>query len=123
MVKRILVVDDEVLMLRAYENVLKKADLVVDMATTIEDAEAFLRREEYDVVITDLRLTGVLGMEGLEILRYVRQINPKTRVILITGYGNFEIMNEAYQLGAAYYFEKPISRKTLTSALSSLDIL
>jgi two-component system, response regulator YesN len=71
-------------------------------------------------VISDLRLTGTCGKEGLEILQYIREQKLDTRVILVTGYGNFEIMNEAFKLGASFYFEKPVSREALIQALETL---
>lgn len=120
MTDRILLVDDEESILLSFTKLLSRASYEVDTAQRIEDAETLLEVHQYLVVITDLRLTGVLGEEGLEILRYVREKSPGTAVILVTGYGNPEIMNKAYQLGAACYFEKPVEPRQLIEAVNEL---
>ena len=120
MADRILLVDDEEPILLSFTKLLTRASYEVDTADRIEDAEALLKTRPYRVVITDLRLTGVLGQEGLEILQYVREMNPETAVILVTGHGNPEIMNRAYQLGAACYFEKPVEPRQLIEAVGAL---
>jgi DNA-binding NtrC family response regulator len=117
---RILLVDDEEAILLSFTKLLTRAHFDVDTAHRMEDAEILLCEHEYSVVITDLRLTGVLGEEGLEILNYVREKNPRTAVILVTGYGNPGIMNKAYQLGASCYFEKPVDPMRLIDAVKEL---
>ncbi|MHB0970322.1 MAG: response regulator [Thermoanaerobaculia bacterium] len=118
---RVLLVDDEEPILISFQSLLSRASFRVDTAQRIEDAEALLRENSYRVVITDLRLTGVLGEEGLEILRYVRELNSATRVILVTGHGNPDIMNKAYKAGAACYFEKPVDPRKLVDAVIELS--
>jgi two-component system, response regulator RegA len=122
MAKRILIVDDEPALLIAFKGILEADQVQVDTAETMGGAEDHLKTGAYDVVIVDLRLTGVLGEEGLEIIRYVKEFKPETHVILITGYGNPSIMEKAQQLGAAFYFEKPVSSGTLFNALKNLGI-
>ncbi|MFZ2493994.1 MAG: response regulator [Thermoanaerobaculia bacterium] len=117
---RILLVDDEEAILLSFTRLLSHASFHVDTARRIEDAEALLKENQYAVVITDLRLTGVLGEEGLEILRYAHEKNPGAAVILVTGYGNPEIMNRAFELDAAFYFEKPVEPKQLLEAVREL---
>lgn len=119
----ILLVDDDRLMLRAYQNVLRDFKGRIDLAETLDEAKALLGKNEYQVVVTDLRLTSLLKKEGLEILRLVRDLNLSTKVILVTGYGNHEVMNEAYRMGASFYLEKPMSTEVFRKALSSLGLL
>jgi len=64
----------------------------------------------------------VFGKEGLDILRYVKEHNPQTKVILITGYGSPELGKKAITLGADFYFEKPVSTFILRDALRNLGI-
>ena len=109
--KKVLVVDDEIEILVSFKKMLQRSGFFVDTAETIEEAETLLKGGGYDVVIADLRLTGVLGEEGLEIIRYVQEHQLKSKVILITGYGNPDIKAKAYELGAALYIEKPVSVK------------
>jgi DNA-binding NtrC family response regulator len=122
MPKRILIVDDEPALLIAFKGILESDEVTVDTAETMGGAENHLKANRYDVVIVDLRLTGVLGEEGLEIIKYVKEFKPETQVILITGYGNPSIMEKARELGAAFYFEKPVSSDTLFQAMKSLGI-
>ena len=87
--------------------------------TLDEAAEALLRRR-YSVVVTDLRLTGADSEEGLDILRLARDSGGETEVIVVTGYGSPSSMTKAYQLGAAYYFEKPVRPARLLEAVEAL---
>jgi two-component system, NtrC family, response regulator PilR len=118
--KRILIVDDETAILVAFRKLLQKPGVSVDTAETMGEAEALLKENDYAVAVVDLRLTGVIGEEGLEVIRYINEIRPRTRVILVTGYGSPAVMHKAQELGAAFYFEKPVSGETLRTALRSL---
>jgi ActR/RegA family two-component response regulator len=120
--KRILVVDDETAILIAFKKLLQKPGVVVDTAETMGEAEALLKDNGYTVAIVDLRLTGVVGEEGLEVIKYINEIRPSTRVILVTGYGSPTVMHRAQELGAAFYFEKPVPVEALRTALKSLGI-
>ena len=121
MAKQILVVDDETAFLLGIRKILSRSEAATDVAETIEEAEHLLKEKAYDIVITDLRLTGVLGEEGLEILQYVREHNPQTKCILVTGYGSPDIREKAMEKGAAYYFEKPVSPTLLLDAVQKLS--
>lgn len=117
---RILLVDDDEETLVIFSALIRRLQCHVDAVTSIEAAERLLDAGRYDVVITDLRLTGVLGEEGLEILQYVKEKNPTTQVILVTGFGNPQLMTRAYRLGAACYFEKPVDPGRLIGAIQQL---
>jgi DNA-binding NtrC family response regulator len=121
--KRILIVDDEKTILLAFKKLLKSPNIMVDTAETINEAENLLKKNIYNVVMVDLRLTGVDGEEGLEIIKYVKEFYPQTNVILVTGYGSSAVMEKAQALGAAFYFEKPVSSEILKNALKSLNIV
>ena len=94
----------------------------VTTATNIEEAESALKSTFFDLVITDIRLNGVLGREGLELLEYVREKSPGTRVIIMTTSGSPEIEKEAYEKGAYFYFEKPIDLRVLNGRLKEIGI-
>jgi len=123
MPKHVLIVDDETTILIAFKKLLQSPGVEVDTAETFEEVEAFLNKQPYDAVIADLRLSGIAGEEGLDIIRYVKERNPDTQVILMTGYGNQDIMKKAYTLGAAYYFEKPVSTNIIRDALRSFGVI
>lgn len=115
--KRILIVDDAAGFLLALKRIFQGPDLVVDTAETIEDAMALLKEQTYQVVIADIMLTMVLREEGLEILEYVKEHTPGTKVIILTGYGRPDILKKANTLGADLFFEKPIPPNILQNTL------
>jgi len=120
--QRILFVDNEQALLFASKKLLSRNGVEVHTAETKGKALALIDENEYDAVISDIRLTGVFGEEGLDILRYVKEHKPQTKVILITGYGTPEIEEKAFALGADFYFEKPVSHFILKDALKNLGI-
>ena len=62
------------------------------------------------------------GIEGLELLSYVKNISPKTEVIIMTAYGSDEIRDDAFKRGALWYYEKPISIEHLIGKVKELGI-
>jgi DNA-binding NtrC family response regulator len=123
MAKKLLVIDDEVAFLIALRKLLSEPDIEVDTAETMEDSMSLLESKPYDAVIADIRLTGVQRKEGIMILDHVKKNHSDTKVIMMTGYGNPEVMQEAYSLGADFYFEKPVSVSVLKGALQKLGIM
>lgn len=120
--QRILIVDDEKAILLAFKKLLQSSSIEVDTAEAIGEAENLLERNSYNAAIVDLRLTGVNGEEGLEIIKHIKDFYPETSVILVTGFGSSSVMEKAQSLGAAFYFEKPVSIEILKNALKSLHI-
>ena len=114
---RVLVVDDEPAFLLGFKKLLQSPDMKIDTAETFEEAMALLDEHNYAAVIADIRLTGVLREEGLDILKYIKEQYPCTKVIMITGYGSNDVMERAMFLGADYYFEKPVPLDMLKNAL------
>ena len=114
---RVLIVDDEQALLVCLKMFLESPEMTVDTAETLEIALRFITEEKYDYIISDVRLNGALGEEGLDILKFVKQHRQGTRVIIITGYDKQEIKRKAYRLGADYYFEKPVSANVLLDAM------
>ena len=115
--KNVLVVDDESAFLLAVRKLFQGQEFSVDTAETFEEAIDLINRRDFHIVITDIRLTNVMSKEGLEILRYVRENKPGTRVIVLTGYGSPEIMEKAYDMGAILFLEKPLSASVLRNII------
>jgi DNA-binding NtrC family response regulator len=120
MAKRILVVDDETAFLLGIKKVLGSTGAQTDIVETIEEAEKLILQNPYDILITDLRLTGVLGEEGLEIIRFVKENSPRTQCVLVTGFGSPEIRDKAKEQGVEYYFEKPVMPSQLLDVVKKL---
>ncbi|MFC1845437.1 response regulator [Thermodesulfobacteriota bacterium] len=75
----------------------------------------------FDIVVTDLKMAG---MDGVEVLAFVRQHNPSTRVIIITGYAQPETEEEAFKLGVFDFIPKPFQLEQLKkSILKAVDEL
>ena len=120
--KKILIVDDEEHILVTLGRALKAKGVEVITTTKIEEAEYAIKNATLDLVIADIRLTGVLGREGLELLEYVQENSPDAQTIIMTGYGSPDIEREAYQKGAYYYFDKPIDLRVLKHKLGEMGI-
>ena len=104
---RILLVDDEEAVLTATREYLGGLGYEVDVAGEREEAEALLATGRYDLVISDLHLTGVHGREGLELVGYVRERCPATQMVLLTAYGSADLEEEVQRHGVAAVLTKP----------------
>jgi DNA-binding response OmpR family regulator len=105
--RRILIVDDEDLIVMAMRKYFEGLGFLVDGAYELEEAQALLANYRYDLVIADLRLTGIGGVEGLQIVADVHQRCANTRVVLLSAYGTPEIERESYNRGADAFLHKP----------------
>jgi DNA-binding NtrC family response regulator len=91
-------------------------------ASRLEPAEEALERYTFDLVIVDIRMSGILGIEGLELLSYIKRKWPQTEVIIMTAYGSEEVKEEAYQRGAGFYYTKPIDIDALLQRVGEMGI-
>jgi DNA-binding NtrC family response regulator len=119
--KKIMIVDDEQMILTSLAYVLKTEGVEVIACNEIEQAEAALAATHFDLVIADIRMSGVNGIEGLELLSYIRD-RFDSRVIVITGYVSNDTRDEAYRRGAHYYFQKPVDIPELLKQVSLAGI-
>ncbi len=108
--KKILVVDDEEIVRYSLVNILKEHDYDVDGVPSAESALELFNENKYHLVLTDLVLEG---MGGLELLENVKVISPKTLVIVITGYGSIKTAVTALRLGVYDYLLKPCDEDEL----------
>lgn len=112
--ERILLVDDAPEALEVLGRNLASAGYSVAVASSVGQAEARLREDPVDLVITDLRLPGP---NGLDLVRWVRQHCGDTEVIMITGYATVEGAVEAVKSGAEEYLAKPFTAEELLAAV------
>lgn len=106
MKKKILVVDDEVMVRVVLRKILIKEGYKVLSARDGERAIKKIENEEFDLVLLDLKMPGIDGMETLE---KIRKINKNIPVILISGYLTNEKVERATKLGISDYIEKPFN--------------
>ena len=107
MIHRILIVDDEEPILFAMREYFTALSYLVDCARDLEEAYAFLSTHSYSLIVADLRLTGSHEVEGLEIVKAVRERSPATRIIMLTAYGSLEVEEEAIRSGVDVFLHKP----------------
>jgi DNA-binding NtrC family response regulator len=120
--KRILIVDDEPTILLTLSYALQTKNLEVVTASRLEQAEEALKRHVFDLVIADIRMSGMLGVEGLELLTYIKRHWPETQVIIMTAHGSEEIQRDAYERGATHYYQKPVDIRELMHKIEELGI-
>jgi DNA-binding NtrC family response regulator len=101
----ILIVDDDETVRRSYLAALSDTDLATGIATNGEQALGAMQRHPYDVVLLDLRMPG---LDGIDVLKKMKQSWPESEVVIITGYPSVETAKEAVRLGAADYLSKPV---------------
>ncbi len=116
MKKKILVVDDEILILKTYQRDLELAGYEVDTAESGEDALLLLAETRYDLLVTDLMMNGI---SGIELLAGAGEKNALMPVIILTGHGHLQSAMEALRLGAADYLLKPCINEELILRITS----
>lgn len=108
---RVLVVDDEGPNRYSVSKTLQRVGYKVDDVPNGEEALELISKEEYDVILTDIRMNP--GMDGVELLRRVKELMPDAIVILMTGYASLGTAVEALRLGAHDYIIKPSSMQDI----------
>src|SRR5437868_3329366 len=104
--RKVLVVDDDPVVGRSFDRVLTPKGYAVITAENGEDALNKLHAEAYDLVVTDIRMPG---MSGLEVAERVRAAQPWTPVVIITGYGSKASEERAKAAGVSEFLRKPLS--------------
>jgi DNA-binding NtrC family response regulator len=112
--KRVLVVEDEESLRRVTQLRLQQAGYEVTTAADGNEALAVLARQPQDLILTDLRMPG---MSGMDLLRRARQEYPEIVVIVLTAFGTIESAVEAMRLGAHDYLIKPVNSEALKLVL------
>ena len=117
---KVLIVDDEKLKCLTLQDDLREANYDVISVDSLLKGLQLLQNEVFDVVVTDLRMPG---MSGIEFLRLAKQEYPHTTVIVMTAYTNIETTIEAVKFGAYDYIKKPFLSEELILMLDGLKAL
>ena len=119
----LLVVEDEEIALRNLQHVMEREGYEVTATQSGATAISLLEARRFDVVLTDLRMEGV---DGMDVLKKSRELQPETEVIFITGYATAESAVQALKHGAFYYIAKPFRldevRKVVAEALEKVHL-
>jgi DNA-binding response OmpR family regulator len=113
---KVLLVDDEEEFVQALAERLKMRDLRSDTVFDGEEALSFVEDQEPDVMVLDLKMPGI---DGMEVLRQVRKVYPNIQVIILTGHGTEKHEEEAKRLGAFDYLEKPVNLDVLVKKMKA----
>jgi len=111
----VLILDDEPIVGKRLTPALEKAGFEVECFEAPAEALARLNQKEFDIVVTDLRMEG---MDGIQVLEHIMAHCERTRVILITGYATVEVAREALVKGAFDFIAKPFKPKDLRAVVS-----
>ena len=112
---RILVIDDEAIMREYVQETLQRASYEVDIASSGADGLELVRKRSYDVVVTDLKMAP---MDGIDVLRRIREDSPEIHCIVMTAYATLETAVAALKEGAEDYILKPFSPDELELSVS-----
>ncbi len=116
----LLIVDDESSLCWVMGQFFASAGYRVDSAQALDEALGLMTTGRYDLVISDLRLSGTQSEEGLLLADFVRRFAPETRVVLLTAFATQEITDRARELGVDLVLPKPQPLPALAQHVSQL---
>ncbi|MFC2038795.1 response regulator [Chloroflexota bacterium] len=111
---KVLVVDDEKHIRDSCIRLLQRKRYDAEGAASGVEALEKIGKETYDMVLLDVRMPG---MDGIEVLRRAMEIAPDILVLVLTGHGTIDTANEAMELGAAGFIRKPIAIENLAESI------
>lgn len=117
-IEKVLVVDDELLMRDFLAETLRRKNLDVTTADAGKEATALLKDNVYDLVITDMKMPDI---SGIDVLKKVKEISPSTMVVIITAFGSIDNAVDAMRLGAFNYLLKPFSPDAIEAILEKAN--
>lgn len=117
-IQKILIVDDEMLMRSFLQEALKRKNFDIRIAENGGMAIDILEQEDFDLIITDIKMP-IKG--GMDILQYAKEKNPSTLVIMMTAHGTIENAVDAMQKGAFNYLIKPFSLETIETLVDKAN--
>ena len=112
--RKILVVDDEIGIRQSLKKILEKEGYEVLTASNGEEAFKVIRSDAVDLLISDIRMAG---MDGLELLKVCKSVSPYTEVIMITGYASVDTAVDSMKQGAYDYITKPFKKADIVKAV------
>jgi len=115
---KLLLIDDEPWILKDMEQIIDWQEAGFQIVATVNDvqiAESLLRRQQIDVVISDIRMPG---KSGLDLLAFVNRVTPRTLVVLMSAYSEFSYAKQAIENGCFNYLLKPVNVEELQQTLN-----
>jgi len=113
--REILVLDDEEIVGKRLKTALEKSGYEVEVFQNSREAVARITEKDFDIVVTDIRMEEI---DGMEVLEHVLAQSERTKVIIITGYATVEVAREALTRGAFDFIAKPFKPDDLREVIS-----
>lgn len=120
--QKVLIVDDDPFIAQGLRALMEGQNVGVVVTNTADNLDSLLEENTFSLFLVDLRLSGVDGVEGLEVIKYCKEKQPEGKVILMTAYGSEEIKQKAFENGASEFLEKPIDIPSLVDLVRSYGI-
>lgn len=114
----VLVVDDDERLRTRLSRALESRGLAVRAACNYDEALAIARESLPEMAVVDLRMPGP---SGLELIRALKELDPETRIVVLTGYGSIATTIDAMRLGAVYYLQKPADADEVLAAFARAE--
>jgi two-component system response regulator RegA len=114
----LLIVDDDRVLRERLGRALRERGFEVSTAGSFDEAVALASKESPEMVVVDLRMPG---RSGLELVRALHDLDPQTKIVVLTGYGSIATAVEAVRLGATNYVAKPADVDDLLAAFARGD--
>lgn len=118
----ILILDDEPIVGKRLKPALEKEGHRLEIFTNPYQALERISEKEFDIVVTDIRMDDI---DGIQILEHIRSMSRRTKVVMITGYATIEVARESLTKGAFDFIAKPFKlgeiRKTIQKAVEALE--
>ncbi len=116
MSSKLLFIDDEDIVLKSCRRIFSNEEYSIDVASSGEEGLQKVAEKDYDIVVTDLKMPGI---GGLDVLKKLREEKPEITVIIFTGYANVETAREALKNGAFDYIPKPFTPEELRDVIKN----
>ncbi len=113
----VLVVDDDVLVNELMEETIRRTGHECKAVFSGEEAVAAFNDRSYDIVLTDLKMKG---MDGIDVLKYVKKVSPESAVVIMTAYGTIDTAVKAIKSGAYDFLIKPILPETVAHVMDRI---
>ena len=114
-----LLVDDDEVFRQRLARAMEQRGFEVRTAASADDAVRLAREESPELAVVDLRMPG---RSGLELVRDLKDVDPATKVVVLTGYGSIATATEAMRLGATHYLPKPADADEILAAFTKDEV-
>lgn len=116
--RQVLILDDEPIVCKRLKPAFQRAGYEVETFTEGQAALARVEEKKFDLIVTDLKMEG---LDGLQFLGRVKEVNPKTDFIVITGFATLETAKESFRKGAYDFLAKPFKLSDLMDIVRRLE--